>query len=340
MFNFETVQPTVKVNKNFILSKLSDAQIFGYYFGRFNLRETYKSKFVKENNPSTGFYISKSGKIIYNHLNDKMPKMDCFAFVQQLYGLDFKQTVNKIAFDFGLISGNPNPVSKKIMDELVDFDREHKKENKISIIADKWNSDNLAFWKEYGITVDELKRESIYPIKKLFLNERIIYNPNNHNRYALTLEHKGETLIKVYSPNPDDKFKWINNIPLDVPFGLKTLNKDVNRIVVTKSQKDLIILKKFFPAVIATQNESRSAISKSTLKNIKRLYTEHFLTFDNDETGLNVMTEMEELGFFTFTVPVEFFDEGITDWSDLAKAYGLKEVEFTLTEILKAYEDR
>lgn len=333
MFDFNKVESTVKIDKAFILSKLSDAQIFRYYFGHFDLNTSYKSKFIKDNTPSTGFYISKSGKLIYNHLNGKVDKMDCFAFVQHLFNLDFKGTVNKIAYDFGLVSGNPAPVNKKVLDDLVDFDRDHKKETKISIIAAKWTDTNSKFWSNHEISIDELKREGVYPIKKLFINEKPISNPNDFIRYALTTERKKETLIKVYSPNPEDKFKWVNNIPLDHPFGIQTLNKTADYCVVTKSVKDMIILKKFFPAVIASQNESRSAISDSTMANLNRLFQFSCLAWDIDDTGLEAMTEMEEFGFVPMHLPIEFFEEGIKDFGDFVLKYGLKELDYIIQQI-------
>ena len=102
MFNFNDVEVPKRLNRDFVLSKVSDAMIFGYYFGKFNLKSIYPSKFHKDKNPSSGFYVSKSGKIIYNHLNGKEPKMDCFEFVKKLYNCEFRDAVKRIALDFGL----------------------------------------------------------------------------------------------------------------------------------------------------------------------------------------------------------------------------------------------
>lgn len=335
MFNFNSVESPKTLNRDYVLGKITDAMIFGYYFGKFDLKGVYPSKFHRDRDPSTGFYLSKSNKIIYNHLNGKEPKMDCFAFVQRLYQLSFKDAVKRIAFDFGLIKGNPNPVSDDMMKKLLKFDRTRKKDTKIHFVPAKWNRDHKAFWSEYHITRDELDRELVFPVKKLFINEMFIPNRNNCLRFALTEPYKNEMLTKVYSPNGDDVLKWVSNIPLTLPFGLTRVDVSAPYVFATKSVKDMIILKKFLPdAVFATQNESRSAFSEKTMKKLNFFWPERkYVGFDNDETGLEAMKQVSaEFGFQGVWVPPLMLKEGIKDFSDLAKAKGLKAVERLLNQ--------
>lgn len=327
MFDFNSVETPHRLNRDFVLSRITDAQIFYYYFGKFDLKSVYPSKFHKDRNPSTGFYISKSGKIIYNHLNGKEPKMDCFAFVQRLYNCEFKDAVKRIAVDFGLVGNNKTPIPKEKMQALANFDRSHKKETKINFVPASWNSENLAFWKEYYITEDELKREGVYPIKRLYINEQYIPNKTNSLRYALTVPYKNELLTKVYSPGGTDQLKWVSNIPIDIPFGVTTLDKSANKCFIGKAVKDKMVIQKFLPAVLASQNESKSALSSRTIEKLFNYFKENWIGWDNDETGLQAMEEMEQFGFKTLCVPIELYKEGIKDYSDLAKAKGLKAVE-------------
>ncbi len=111
----------------------------------------YPSKFRRDKKPSCGFYLSTSGKIIYNDLSTA-EKLDCFAFVSKLYNITFSDTIKRIALDFGLITGNPTPMADKVIAGLQKFDRNYKRETKIHFHSDKWNSENMAFWKQYHIT--------------------------------------------------------------------------------------------------------------------------------------------------------------------------------------------
>lgn len=99
MFDFNKIH-TEQINSDFVLSKISDASIFYHYFGEFSLTGRYPSKFRKDRNPSTGFYISKKGRITYNDFTNS-EKMDCFAFVAKLHNISYGEAVRKIAAEWG-----------------------------------------------------------------------------------------------------------------------------------------------------------------------------------------------------------------------------------------------
>jgi hypothetical protein len=326
MFEFRNVEAPQKLNKDFILSKISDVMIMGYYFGEFKIGDVYHSKFRKDRKASTGFYISKSGKIIYNDLSTG-EKADAFQFVQNLYKCDFKTAVQRIAEDFGLLSNHRNATASQVMEQMKNFDRKHKKRTKINFKATRWTDDNLMYWKQYHITKQELEREGVYPIKSLYINEVFIPNKDINYRYALTLIHKKEMLTKVLSPYDAD-LKWLSSIPLDIPFGLDSLPYKSDKSFGAKAQKDRIIILKFLTDVYANQNETSSAFSKNTKETLFFNYSQNYLGWDNDETGKEGMTEMEIEGFIPVPVPDLLLEKyGIKDWSDLAKERGLKAVE-------------
>jgi hypothetical protein len=326
MINFSKVDVSEQHNRDFILKRISDSMIFAYYFGPFQFGQVYKSKLRTDVHPSTGFYVSPIGKLIYNDLATG-EKYDCFRFVQTMYNLTFSETLKRICFDFGLIDGKISPKASKTILELKDFDKEFKKETKINFVAEKWNSDNFAYWKAYNITKDELKREHIYPIKKLYVNESLIYDEGDGPRYALTMVHKGEQLTKVYAPLSEN-LRWLTNIPTAQPFGTKDLKNDTKAPFIAKSQKCRIVLKKFLPSVIAIQSEQEAAISDTLFEFLIANYDLCYLGADNDETGLRFMEKMKEKskGFIVpLYLPKE--EEGIKDYSDCSKVSGLKAVE-------------
>lgn len=323
MFNFDKVEAPQRLNRDFVLSKVTDAQIFYYYFGKFDLKNVYPSKFHKDRTPSTGFYISKSGKLIYNHFNDREQKMDCFAYVQRVYNCEFKDAVKRIALDFGLLGKGNSEVSAQTLAGLANFDRTYKKETKINFAHQKWDSEAMTFWNRFHITEHELKRDGYYYIKKLYINDQFIPNKTNCLRFALTVPHKNELLTKVYSPGGQDQLKWVSNIPLDMPFGMDKLDKTAPFSFGAKALKDMTVIKKFLPAVYATQNESKSAMSDKTIKTLQFYYPKNYLGWDNDETGIEAMNEMEPLGF----IPTPIETPETKDYSDFVEANDLKGLE-------------
>ena len=218
------------------------------------------------------------------------------------------------------------------MTDLANFDRSYKKETKIHFVPQAFDGEARAFWKPFHITRDELKKAQIYQIKKLYINEVPIPNYNNCLRFALTVPFKDETLTKVYSPGGDDKLKWVSNIPLDLPFGLEDIKRPGESSFTAKAQKDRIILKKFLPHVIASQNESKSAMPSKVIKKLMFNYPVNWLGWDADESGLSAMEDMKPLGFKTLHTPIDFLKEGIKDFSDLAKEKGLQAVEDLLIQ--------
>ena len=61
---------------------------------------------------------------------------------------------------------------------------------------------------------------------------------------------------------------------------------------------------------------------------IKANSDRQILSFDSDSTGVeNSKAITEKFGFDYFNVPKKKLAEGIKDWADLAKHYGLKVIE-------------
>jgi hypothetical protein len=326
MLNFSSVEAPRKLNRDFILSKITDAQIFGYYFGNFKFGIAYPSKFRKDKHPSTGFYVSKSGKLIYNDMARRNENYDCFAFVCKMYGIDFSSAIKKIAADFGLVTGKPSLMAEKAVHRMKNFDKTFKAETKISFKRAKINDENFAFWNDYHITKQEFENDGNYVIKELCINGYWIPNVEGEHRYALTEMIDGVMHTKVYSPQSSN-FRWVSNIPTEHPFGINSI-KPGESLFVAKAKKDRLVLKKFLPNVIAVQSEQRSALTDKVIKKLKFNYPKMYLGADNDETGVAFMAEMEPLGFTPAGLPVSWLDDHqLKDYSDLSKGKGLKTVE-------------
>lgn len=310
-------------NDEYVLSRITDNQIFYYYFGPFKLGEVYPSKFRKDRNPSTGFYVNKHGELIYNDLSTS-EKLNCFAFVAKMFNLKYWDAVRKVAADFGLVYGkDAKVVTAQILKATEDFDRDRKNETMIQFKPGKWSEEHKKFWKLFEITGAELKRERVYPIEDLYVNKFYVSNPNKEIRFAYVENIEGKDKIKVYAPY-SKKMKWLTNIPLNVPFGLNDLKFESDKVIITKSKKDLIILKKFFSDVIATQNESESALREDHTDLLTKRFKRKIILWDNDETGLNSAQKFVDKGFESFIIPLEEYQRhGIKDVSDYVKYYGL-----------------
>lgn len=322
MYDFTHIPPAVKVSKDWILSKISDSQIFFYYFGRFEIGKSYSSKFSKDNNPSTTFYIGKRGEVLFYDFRSG-ESIDCFSFIQKAYNCSFAKALETISADFGLIDKKTAKITPKLLEEAANVDKSTKEHSLIQFEPDKWTDAHLAYWRLFEITKRELEKEEVYPVKRLFLNKVEITNFNNHLRFAYKEQYEGGEGVKIYSPM-DTKMKWLSSIPLDVPFGLNSLPYSSNIIFVTKSKKDLLILKKIYTDVIASQNESESSLNEDTISLLSRRYDKKVIVWDNDETGVANCKKFNDKGFDYFNIPKEEYNNyHIKDPADYVRAYGL-----------------
>lgn len=336
--DFSKVNVPININVDWLLNKISEETIFTYYFGKeIKLGTAYNSAFDKDRNPSIWFFRNAKGKLLYFDSRSGQ-KYDCFGFVKKLYNCNFREALEKIAQDFGLLSGEPMKMDKFLYKQSLELENKTKKSSLVQFSAKPWTSEALKFWNQYEITKSELEADNIYLVDKLYINHSQIYN-NSSFRFAyleewIDDENNLQKGVKIYSPF-DKGMKWVSSIPLHVPFGLKDLKPSVDTLWITKSKKDRLILKKFFPDVIATQNESESAMSQKTINFALNNYSKRIINFDADPTGVTNSKKFNEKGFHYFNTPKKDYEKyKIKDVSDYIKAYSLNLLE----DLLKEYK--
>lgn len=309
----------LKLDERFVLSKMSEGSIFSQYFGSFEFKKGYRSVFRKDSDPSTGFYINRTGRIIYNDLKTG-EKLNCFAFVAKKYGISYGQALRKVAEDFGLIYSDKMVVFDKT--QVYEIDEKVNQETQIQIQPSHWTKAHLNYWKQYGILEPS---KDIIPVAKLWLNGKFI--PTKEIRFAFVIQWENKVYMKIYSPSSKN-MKWLSNIPLYIPFGFLDLPKMSDTVYITKSRKDMEVLKTIFTDVIATQNESESALSESVQKYLLDNYKNRIIIWDNDDVGVENCKKFNDKGFGYFNIPREDYEMfGIKDCSDYVSYYGLEELK-------------
>lgn len=319
MFDFSKVP--VNLDEEYVLSRISESTIFSNYFGNFELRKIYNSPFRRDKDPSTGFYISRSGNIIFNDLKTG-EKLNCFRFVAKLYGLKYHEAITKIAQDFGLIDNYRPRFDKNIVFKI---EEDIRKETIIQFEPAKWHKIYLDYWRQGDILEEDIPKDELYPVKRLWLNKREI--ETKEIRFAQLVRHEGKIYTKVYSPY-SPTMKWLSNIPLSIPFGMDTLSNASTTIIIAKSFKDRLVLKRIFTDVIATQNESEAALTLAIQDQLKKQYSKRIICWDNDRTGVENCKKFNDKGFGYFNIPHEYYlNFGIKDPFDFVSYYGIEELK-------------
>src|SRR5690606_10512496 len=319
-----------------ILKKISDYDIYRRYMPHNNwkINQVCISPFPKqdgsfEQNPS--FLIGdRKGYLSHILFSNSEYRGDCFNFVKQLYNLStLDEALRMIDRDFGLgIASEPTGEYKKITAGYTQPSKE-KKNNLIQVVTRKFTKEELAYWNQYHQDIDDLRRNHIYSIKKLYLNKRLFYLKDTELRFGYFYDG----YWKIYRPFSGKKEKWLpNNVPITALDGKENI-KNCHTAFINKSKKDKMVVEKVFSCSMAVQSENPICFSEENVAYIKENSQFQVLSFDADETGVANSQKITEMyGFGYCNVPRKYLAEGIKDWSDLGKAYGLKAVEQVLKE--------
>lgn len=333
MFDFSKVN-AVPVTEEFILSKVSQETIFSYYHGNFKFGQTYSSKFRKDFNNSCGFYKNKRGMITYSDFASG-ERCDCFGFVQKYFGLNYYNALEKVAKDFGLIEGTSSVVPVEVMQQSYDVS-DVKEAKLIQFVPDKWNKDNLAYWRLYELDQADLEYEDIYPVKELYLNKLPCNLSDGLPRYAYPLQWEGGSGVKIYNPYAENKKdKWLSSIPNSIPFGLEEIKGRTGTLFLGKAKKDKAVLRKAgLEPILALQNESEYALLPETKEALNEQFSTRYVLFDCDEAGLRAMEAYKDDGYIPLHTPLADYNKyGIKDFADYAKFYGLNALKEYLKQL-------
>ena len=323
----------IKLTCENVLSMISEYDIYRMYMPTHNWKinvVTY-SPFRNEKSPS--FLIGYKWKeLTFIDFGDTSIKGNCFKFVMMLFNLptlgDALMMIDR-DFDLGIVNPSSTREFERIVSNYEQPPAISKREFFIQVKPRKFTHEELSYWNEYYQDVDDLKANNVYSIDTLYLNKQKFPLKDTELRFGYLYE----SYWKIYRPFADKKNKWMpNNVPITMMDGLKDI-RDCDVAFINKSKKDYMVMKKVVPCCCAVQNEGLGCFSEENVEYIKENSDTQILSFDSDETGVkNSQLITEKFGFDYCNVPKIYLGEGIKDWSDLAKAHGLKVIEQYLTQ--------
>jgi len=331
----------MKINKpidlrKLIFEKISQEQIFRYYYPyKFTLNQRCLSCFQKENNPSMIIGTkSQSGDIVFKCFNSHH-KGDCINFVMQMFNLDYIESLEKIAEDFGLKEHSGIKYEAIIKELPKTTVIKQKKAPDIVVSTRPFNSNELNYWNDYYQDISDLKRENIYVPKKIWINK----NPIDLKVSELTFcyYYPENDKWKLYKPNASKEKKWFTNQAFDYIENIEKV-KNCQKVLIAKSKKDKMLLNKAlnFNCLVTTQAEDITCFNQNSidiLNTCKEVYT----VYDNDLKGKTASWALtNNFGWKHCNVPDELLKNGVSDFADWAKITNLKTIEdyFKLKNII------
>lgn len=320
--NFSLIEKP-KLNKDLILSELSEEQIFSFYIGsEVKSKRLFRSKLRNDKNPTCSMYRSKSGALIYKDFATNQ-HLNCFAYVMELFRCDYYTAIKIIANDFNILKDSSFVKNRgKIISK--DFRIEEKEFSKIQIEVQDFTDLELKWWAKYGITPEILKKYDVYSCKHVFLNGQLIAKSQQHcpifGYYGK--KYQGNELWKIYFPKRKE-YRFMGNYPSRKMQGYEQLPKTGKLCVITKSQKDCMTL--YSLGIPACAPNSETVIpNEAIIADLKSRFKYIVCLWDNDYTGISFLNKFRkkypEL-IYTW-IPRTLHAKDISDYY---KEYGKKE---------------
>lgn len=307
--------------KELINSKLSEYDLLKYYIGHeFKLGVAFRSCLhVDKGKPSMSVGVSKGGHLQWNDwaLDESGGWSD---LVVRMYGLTYRQVLEKVAKDFGLTEGIDS--HKKITGSYQQLVVEECHKTLIQVKAKRMTAEDYRYWNQYMIDKEDLKREDIHAIQELYINRKKVELKSTELSFVYVYPEG----FAIYWPHKPKGEKWKKNISTKLIEGTECLNGH-DKVIITKSKKDRMFLSKLIPEVINFQNESASNMTPELIQRLQG--KDIIINMDNDAAGKRASRKItQEMGIGRhLNVPDELMKEGISDYSDwICKRQNLQEI--------------
>lgn len=306
-----------------ILDKITAYDIYRYYFGEFLPNKKYLNHLRGDKNQPSFTITNRHDDLTHIDFGSDYWRGNCFNLVQQIYSCSFQQALEIIARDFNIRKSDVD--IKKVVTWDVPKVAD-KKRSVIQVKTKKFTKDELMYWADYELGLDDIK-DYVYSIDTLYINKEKHCVKND-----LAFAYKFGEYWKIYRPF-NKKTKWLSNCPIDTMYGLENI-RECDTSIITKSVKDFLVCRKFITSCTAgVQNESSVAISDENIAYLKNNSKHCYVIFDNDAKGVESCTFYNRMGFEYWNIPKSYYEKrGIKDPSDLVYWYGSKRL---ITEVKK-----
>ncbi len=303
----------MSLNKDSILQATNRGlNVFKHFMGsRFNkIGKSFKSPFYQDNKASCYVYLDKkSNSYKFKDFGDAEYSGDCFFFVGKIFGIscedrsDFIRILEIIDIELGLcLEDQRQKVDHVIRDNkgIVTIaskipsihDGFETAKNKLPIQYKEFNETELAFWKQYGIEHEVLKRYNVCSIDTYFG----VSKENKEFFLKSTIEqpifgYQGRRYTKLYRPNSPFRFLYTGEMTENYIFGLEQLPVRGDIIFITGGEKDVLSLVAHGFHAICLNSET-AHIPKNLLRGLSYRFKHITILYDSDETGKSSMEKL------------------------------------------------
>lgn len=326
MYDKRRVKIPTDITLDYILSKVSEYDIYAHYLGQFKVGAIYNSPFRKDKNPSFGIYYSKRTKQLLFKDHGTGECGNIVKFVSLYTGLtNYNDILKDIVKQLNITTDTKLDSSKQYIPSS---------ETIIGIVRQKFTPTDINYWSQFNISEKTLKKFNVNSIKYYLCNGIVkgIYKEDNP-MYA----YKVYNNFKIYRPLADKYTKWRNNLTEYDIQGYAQLPSKGDTLIITKSMKDVMCLYEMGIPAISPSSES-TFIPNDILEGLKKRFKRIIILFDRDNTGVKYLRKMSlKTGLEGLLVHKKFKAKDI---SDAIKANSFEEIKKWLYGEIKKQENQ
>lgn len=331
--NFQTPKLEPKITKEFLLSKNSEETYMSTYLRVPIKRGLFCSPLRKDHKPTCSFCHSKKGELMYHDFGTGFHE-NFVGVVMEIHKCSYQEALNIISEDFGYISKAEDRPAVKI--KVSNVKLEEKTETLIQIKPKAFSEQELKWWKGFGVTEKTLKKYKVFSCDSIFLNGDYFSSSNPRVPiYGYYCGKKnGQELWRIYFPSKRS-FRFLSNVGKSYIQGAKQLPKTGDVLLITKSQKDVMLAYELGVPAIAPCSEVLF-LSNKQIQHLKKRFKTIVVCYDTDITGIHNLKQIKvkHPDLHTFFIPRKY---GVKDISDFFKKYGEEETRRLAGELLQYY---
>jgi len=308
-----------------IYSKISEYELFMYYCKNFEeFDKSFMSEFYDDNNPDCRIYRSGNNRLRYKDFGTG-ENLSVIEYIQKKYYCTFSECINIIANDFKLAHGE---IVLNRQQRIIQLDETitARPKTRIDIVSQPFTIADYNYWNQYKIPLTLLEEYNVFSAKYVALIKgdkvtNFVYS-NRNPIYAYRFKDGNEYVYKIYFPYADKRYKWINNCNETIIQGYDQLSLDKNKVILTKSLKDVMCYRVLGYDAISLQGETNKL--PTHLKNL-------IVNYDNDEEGIRGTERLVDTYGFK-----HFYIDGAKDLSDFIKDNDLQIAKKQIDEKIKS----
>lgn len=311
------------ITLDWILSKVTEYDIYAKYIGQFKVGMIYNSPFRKDKNPSFGIYYSKRTKqLLFKDLGTG----ECgnvIKFVSLFTGkTEYSDILSDIVDKLNITNNTKLVSSKQYIPST---------ETVIGIVRQEFTDVDINYWKQFNISINTLKKFNVNSIKYYLCNGIV---KGTYKRENPMYAYKVYNNFKIYRPLADEYTKWRNNLTDYDIQGYEQLPQKGDILFITKSMKDVMCLHEMGYPAVSPSSES-TFLPKDVLEQLKTRFKRIIILFDRDTAGVKRSRKLSrETGLEAMFINKKFKAK---DVSDAVKANSFEEIKNWLNETIKNY---